>query len=792
MPEHTIAENLARLQAAKTAIGNAIVAKGGTVNSGDGLEEYPADIASIETANLTSISITENGVYSSGDTEEVESSTLPIVVEADGTPLLDYLISGNMVQSGTPTPTTPIQPQECGELETSGVKAGQYKIPISSANTTTPIYLGEVQTTRKIKKLVLTGEENWGGYNLSLSGIGAMLTVSNMLSNSRIRGFCTHFSPQYSPSQSSINGITYGAGNNSLYITFSVATATALGITDTAGIKSWLAKQYANNTPVTIWYVLKEPTTGIVNEPLRKIGDYADTLSMEQAGVDIQTNTSPSTTTIDIPITLSPSLLYVKYNTLSTTSGYNHVDVNVPNTYTQSDEGKVVSNGELVAQTTKPDVIVKNGAYDTTLYNSVNVNVSSEPQERKDVNFYDYDGTIVKSYTAAEFVNISELPTNPSHAGLTAQGWNWSLADAKAYVAKYGKLNIGQMYITDDGKTRIYITLTEGRISPILQLYLYANSELDIDWGDGSTHSTFTSTSAGYVNERHNYATAGDYVIAITVITGSFVLQSSSTPASSILWNGNNSASSPDRAYNNSIQKIEIGTGITSIKGSAFSGCYSLSSITIPDGVTSISDHAFYYCYSLSSITIPDGITSIGNYAFYNCYSLSSITIPDSVTSIDSYAFQYCYSLASITIPDSVTSIERGAFYECYSLPSITIPNTVTSIGTSAFQYCYSLSSITIPDSVTSISSSAFYYCFSLSSVTIGNSVTTIDTFAFSECKYMESIKFTSTTPPSVSNSNAWTNVPTTCIIYVPRGTLNAYKTATNYPNPSKFTYVEY
>lgn len=34
---------------------------------------------------------------------------------------------------------------------------GQYKIPILSNSTTTPIYLGEVQSTRRIKKLVLTG-----------------------------------------------------------------------------------------------------------------------------------------------------------------------------------------------------------------------------------------------------------------------------------------------------------------------------------------------------------------------------------------------------------------------------------------------------------------------------------------------------------------------------------------------------------------------------------------------------------------------------------------------------------
>ena len=44
---HTIAQNLARLQAARTAIANAITAKGGTVNSGDGYEEYPADILTI-------------------------------------------------------------------------------------------------------------------------------------------------------------------------------------------------------------------------------------------------------------------------------------------------------------------------------------------------------------------------------------------------------------------------------------------------------------------------------------------------------------------------------------------------------------------------------------------------------------------------------------------------------------------------------------------------------------------------------------------------------------------------
>ena len=48
-----------------------------------------------------------------------------------------------------------------------------------------------------------------------------------------------------------------------------------------------------------------------------------------------------------------------------------------------------------------------------------------------DVTFYDYDGSIVTSYSAADFAALTEMPANPSHEGLTAQGWNWSLTDAQ-------------------------------------------------------------------------------------------------------------------------------------------------------------------------------------------------------------------------------------------------------------------------------------------------------------------------------------------------------------------------
>lgn len=76
--------------------------------------------------------------------------------------------------------------------------------------------------------------------------------------------------------------------------------------------------------------------------------------------------------------------------------------------------------------------------------------------QSKDVDFLDYDGTIVYSYTATEFANLTALPANPTHDGLISQGWNWTLADAKAYVASYGFLDIGQLY-EPAGRFHLYI-----------------------------------------------------------------------------------------------------------------------------------------------------------------------------------------------------------------------------------------------------------------------------------------------------------------------------------------------
>ena len=268
------------------------------------------------------------------------------------------------------------------------------------------------------------------------------------------------------------------------------------------------------------------------------------------------------------------------------------------------------------------------------------------------------------------------------------------------------------------------------------------------------------------------------------------------------------------------LTSVTIPNSVTSIGKGVFEDCNGLTSVTIPNNVTSIGEYAFSGCSGLTSITIPTGVTSIGSTAFVNCSSLTtlnfnaincqdfssfyspfgtslttvnigdsvqripadfvsscssltSVTIGNSVTSIGDDAFAYCRGLTSVTIPTGVTSIGGGAFYGCSGLTSVTIPNSVTSIGYSAFTYCRGLTSVTIPTGVTYIFSSTFFGC-GLTSVIIPNSVTHIGSYAFYGCRGLTSVRCLAVTPPSIDNTLFY-NVPTTCTLTVPCGSIGAY-----------------
>ena len=129
-------------------------------------------------------------------------------------------------------------------------------------------------------------------------------------------------------------------------------------------------------------------------------------------------------------------------------------------------------------------------------------------------------------------------------------------------------------------------------------------------------------------------------------------------------------------------------------------------------------------------------VTKIGGSAFYYCDNLTSITIPDSATEIGSNAFAYCSNLTSVTIPDSVKEIGSYAFYDCSDLTRVTIPDSVNEIGDGAF-CCSRL---------------RFFYCKALN-------------------------------PPLLSGTGSIFSFLSTddMKIYVPRASVNKYKTASGW-----------
>lgn len=155
------------------------------------------------------------------------------------------------------------------------LNSGSTPLPYSPyLNKTTPIYLGEVPTIRRIKKLVLTGNEPWA-YESAYTRFYTSFKNTLIIGVRSTPAFCTHFQVISDRRQLADvpNDSMYSNSVNSVW--FFKKTE----YTDVDAWKSYLSAQYQNGTPVTVWYILANPQTGIVNEPLAKIGDYADELT---------------------------------------------------------------------------------------------------------------------------------------------------------------------------------------------------------------------------------------------------------------------------------------------------------------------------------------------------------------------------------------------------------------------------------------------------------------------------------------------------------------------------------
>lgn len=336
-----------------------------------------------------------------------------------------------------------------------------------------------------------------------------------------------------------------------------------------------------------------------------------------------------------------------------------------------------------------------------------------------DINLFDYDGTLLYSYTMDEAKTLTALPSPPAHDRLSFQGWNRKLTTITSAKAP---MDVGAIYTTASGKSEFDITVTPVTGSSVTVRIYNVSGTLSVDWGDGTVD---TSSTIGLNTVTHDYGVSdGEFTITVDSTGTYYPYGSSATP-------------------------------------------YNMFNVT-PN-------------YTCTAVRLGDRCARTGDYAFRTCYSLQTITIPRSVVSVGSYAISYCWSLRACVLPDSLTTTGVYALAYNYSIRRIMLPDTLTSLGAYFAQTCYMLGSLTLPEAVTAVPIYMIYTSISLKRVVVASTVTSIATYAFYGSYSMTELIMLPTSPPTLASVNALTGINGICKIKVPVGSLAAYKAAANW-----------
>ena len=137
-----------------------------------------------------------------------------------------------------------------------------------------------------------------------------------------------------------------------------------------------------------------------------------------------------------------------------------------------------------------------------------------------------------------------------------------------------------------------------------------------------------------------------------------------------------------------SLEKVNLGDGVTSVGNSAFADCSKIKILNIGKDVTSIGDNAFSGATLTGGLTfVKDGaLQHIGKYAFQNLRARGELSLPDKVEYIGNEAFAYPRMLTKIVLPANRNLVVcDSAFTHAQRVTELVFPETIKSIGKHAF-----------------------------------------------------------------------------------------------------------
>lgn len=415
-----------------------------------------------------------------------------------------------------------------------------------------------------------------------------------------------------------------------------------------------------------------------------------------------------------------------------------------------------------------------------------NIQSGAVELERNDVNFYDYDGTLLFAYTIAETQTLTELPTPKGHEGLIFQGWNWDYEDV---IALDYPMDIGAMYITDDGKTRFYLEVEDEEGVDIELGFTQTANDVIVDFGDGSP--TQTSADAKAIIPHH-YA-KGSYVLKMWS-QGNKKYSFEQIPTTRNTFGGIADASSMI------LKSIELGENV-GVGARAFTRCSNLETISVSREINGTFGwvSTFETCIRLKHLNVPIGSQYLFVSMCQYCLSLKSLTLPntpiylnDAAVSRSGLRYVRISKNADVvkTTPFSYTEIEEfyftastssnGFFRECKKLKRVKNIEGCIILG-NFFYGCYSLEEVKIPSEQTIVYSQGFADCRTLRELTFPKGIVTIQGNAFLNSGIGKFDFSALEAVPTLENTSAFSGTLATSKIIVPDALYDDWKAATNW-----------
>ncbi|MBR5678842.1 MAG: leucine-rich repeat protein, partial [Paludibacteraceae bacterium] len=421
-----------------------------------------------------------------------------------------------------------------------------------------------------------------------------------------------------------------------------------------------------------------------------------------------------------------------------------------------------------------------------------------------------------------------DVSNNPAFIDLQCQKNELTSLDVSNNAALQGLQCANNQLTTLDVSNNLALVYLNAYDNPLDTLFMASGQEIETLYKDSGTTIVYIGPAS---NEIWYNSTDGSVVEPFaTDVFGVNIISNTYSDGKGVIVFDGPVTMVGDRAFDGcmSLSSVMLPSTIQQIGAYAFYDCSALQSINLPESVSVIGSYAFASCSSLQEITIPQAVNSIYG-VFARCTGLTrfngkfadasgralisgttlmavasagltSFSVPEGIKYISAAVFSGRRNLSEITLPEGLLTIGNEAFMET-GINSLVIPESVNYIGVKAFSGCSNLVSINLPENITTINGELFRWCEKLNAVVIPKSVTTIDSFAFSKCSSLttlvipanvaslgyesfsycsslQSLVFESAVPPTGGQAMMKN---TTCPIYVPAASVDAYKTADDY-----------